>query len=133
MREGGIACGVDTGTWFLCLKSNTQVTAKHKTTATAAERAITMIIPPLSPSLCRFFRTSTPRGLFALALLSIPGYGPPSIMVMPVGEGGDWGRPKISEVLYKFLDEYNEKCLIHKDNYKRLLDKLSWSARSILQ
>lgn len=95
--RGGKACAVGTvpQTLFLCLKSTTQAAAEHKTTPTKAESAIIAITPPLSPLLCRTFCTSTPRGLFVLALL-VPEYGPPSIMVMPEGKGGDGGKPTIT-------------------------------------
>jgi hypothetical protein len=72
--EGGKARGVGTGsqTRFLRLKINTKAAAEHKTTATKAEITIIAIMPPPSPSLCHLLCTSTPRGLFALALLSTP-------------------------------------------------------------
>lgn len=97
MVRGGKVCAVGTvpQTLFLCLKSTTHAAAEHKTTPTKAESAIIAIMPPLSPLLCRPFCTSTPRGLFVLALL-VPEYGPPSIMVISEGKGGDGGKPTIT-------------------------------------
>ena len=80
-------------TWSLYL-NDAKAAAKHKATTRKTERAMTAIMPLLSPPLCCLFDMSTPRGFIVLPLLPPPEYGPPSIMEMlEGGKGGDGGKP----------------------------------------
>lgn len=94
VKEDSETCEVDAGlqTWSLRFNRKTQAAAENKMTAREADKISITIMPVLSPSLCRLFGTSTPRGFIVLPLLSVPEYGPSSI-ILASDEGGGSGKP----------------------------------------
>ena len=90
------------------MNRKTQAAAEHKATTTKVDREIIAIMPPLSPLLCLLLGTSTPKGFIALALLSLPGYGPASI-TSASEEGGDGGKPIHIDKSYLYYKTYTYK------------------------
>lgn len=94
VKEGSETCEVGAGlqTRSLCFNRKNQAAAENKMTAREADKIIITIMPVLSPSLCCLLGTSTPRGFIVLPLLSVPEYGPSSI-ILASEEGGGSGKP----------------------------------------